>query len=178
MIIHLNEIPQEGKQFSFDRHADELAEILKDVIGDRPFETEFTIRPAGQAFDLSGQIIATQTLTCSFCAEEFEREVKEKFHEILMSEDDSKSKIVGFENDASFGEVEITHVPNLNQFDVGQVIYQVVAISEPTQPLCKPDCKGLCPHCGENRNYVQCRCAEDKKLADSAFSVLKNLKLN
>jgi uncharacterized protein len=26
----------------------------------------------------------------------------------------------------------------------------------PISPLCDPDCKGLCPICGENLNEVQC----------------------
>jgi uncharacterized protein len=30
----------------------------------------------------------------------------------------------------------------------------------PAKTLCKPDCKGLCPRCGENRNSQACRCEE------------------
>ncbi len=30
----------------------------------------------------------------------------------------------------------------------------------PMQPLCSPDCKGLCPRCGINRNLKNCSCAQ------------------
>jgi uncharacterized protein len=36
------------------------------------------------------------------------------------------------------------------------------------RPLCKPDCKGLCPHCGIDLNVEQCNCADadvDERMA-------------
>jgi uncharacterized protein len=39
----------------------------------------------------------------------------------------------------------------------------------PMKPLCRPDCQGLCPVCGKNRNREQCDCkAEwvDPRLAE------------
>ncbi len=40
------------------------------------------------------------------------------------------------------------------------VLREQVLLSLPVRTLCKPDCKGLCPHCGENRNLNECTCAE------------------
>ncbi len=34
-------------------------------------------------------------------------------------------------------------------------------LSHPMQCLCQPDCKGLCPHCGVNRNTIACNCSEE-----------------
>ena len=34
-------------------------------------------------------------------------------------------------------------------------------LSQPMQCFCKPDCKGLCPHCGVNRNTTACNCSEE-----------------
>ena len=39
--------------------------------------------------------------------------------------------------------------------------------------LCKEDCKGLCPHCGADRNEVDCDC--DKKQIDPRFAALRAL---
>jgi len=30
------------------------------------------------------------------------------------------------------------------------------------KPLCKSDCKGLCPKCGKNKNYEKCECILDE----------------
>jgi uncharacterized protein len=40
------------------------------------------------------------------------------------------------------------------------VLREQVLLSLPVRTLCKPDCKGLCPRCGENRNIQPCSCDE------------------
>jgi uncharacterized protein len=40
--------------------------------------------------------------------------------------------------------------------------------------LCKPDCKGLCPHCGHDLNQGPCGCAVDEP-GDPRLAVLKKL---
>lgn len=41
------------------------------------------------------------------------------------------------------------------------------------KPLCKDDCKGLCPICGKDRNIIECGCTIDE--IDQRFEVLKSL---
>jgi uncharacterized protein len=38
------------------------------------------------------------------------------------------------------------------------VLREQVLLALPFRTLCKPDCKGLCPRCGENRNNQACNC--------------------
>ncbi len=38
------------------------------------------------------------------------------------------------------------------------VLREQVLLSLPVRTLCKPDCKGLCPRCGANRNLQSCSC--------------------
>jgi uncharacterized protein len=40
------------------------------------------------------------------------------------------------------------------------VLREQVLLSLPVRTLCKPDCKGLCPRCGKNRNLEACSCEE------------------
>jgi uncharacterized protein len=40
------------------------------------------------------------------------------------------------------------------------VLREQVLLSLPVRTLCKPDCKGLCPRCGQNRNSQVCSCDE------------------
>ena len=39
--------------------------------------------------------------------------------------------------------------------------------------LCREDCKGICPHCGADRNEVDCDC--EKKQIDPRFAALRAL---
>ena len=46
----------------------------------------------------------------------------------------------------------------------------------PTAPHCRPDCRGLCPTCGIDRNTGECACAE--QAVDSRWAALEGLHLN
>jgi uncharacterized protein len=42
--------------------------------------------------------------------------------------------------------------------DLDKIIYNAVIMNAPTLLLCKEECLGLCPECGENLNYGKCKC--------------------
>ena len=42
--------------------------------------------------------------------------------------------------------------------DLAEVAMTDLRLSMPTKILCRPDCKGLCPVCGQNRNLTDCGC--------------------
>ena len=63
-------------------------------------------------------------------------------------------------------------VPEEGQIDLEPLLREYALLEIPISPLCKPDCKGLCPICGENLNRVDCGHHPEP---DSPFSVLKDL---
>jgi uncharacterized protein len=54
------------------------------------------------------------------------------------------------------------------------VLREQVILSLPAKTLCKPDCKGLCPRCGENRNTQVCSC--DVGPSDPRWEALADLR--
>ena len=54
------------------------------------------------------------------------------------------------------------------------VLREQVFLSLPVRTLCKPDCKGLCPRCGENRNLRACNCEENQ--SDPRWEALAGLR--
>ncbi len=42
--------------------------------------------------------------------------------------------------------------------DLSEVLKQYAVAQTLKPPVCTPDCAGLCPVCGENRNVVSCSC--------------------
>ena len=54
------------------------------------------------------------------------------------------------------------------------VLREQVLLSLPVRTLCKPDCKGLCPRCGENRNSQACNC--DEGPSDPRWQALAGLR--
>ncbi|HEV2322842.1 MAG TPA: DUF177 domain-containing protein [Terracidiphilus sp.] len=54
------------------------------------------------------------------------------------------------------------------------VLREQVLLSLPVRTLCKPDCKGLCPRCGVNRNNQACTCNEGS--SDPRWEALAGLR--
>jgi uncharacterized protein len=57
--------------------------------------------------------------------------------------------------------------------DLGEAIREYTLLELPMQPLCKPDCKGICPTCGADRNIEDCGCQNDE--GDDRFAALRAL---
>ncbi len=53
------------------------------------------------------------------------------------------------------------------------VVREQVLLSLPNRTLCTPDCKGLCPSCGQNLNSASCNC--EKAPADPRWNALADL---
>ena len=63
-------------------------------------------------------------------------------------------------------------VPEDGQIDLEPLLREYALLEFPISPVCKPDCKGLCPVCGENLNRTDCG---HRPETDSPFAVLKDL---
>jgi uncharacterized protein len=57
--------------------------------------------------------------------------------------------------------------------DLCEAVRQQRILAEPMQPLCRPNCAGLCPDCGSDLNAGSCRCLETD--IDSRWAVLSEL---
>lgn len=64
-------------------------------------------------------------------------------------------------------------LPEDYHIDLAPLASEFLFLSMPISPLCNPDCKGLCPICGENRNQVTCQ--HDDAAGDERLLVLKDL---
>ncbi len=47
------------------------------------------------------------------------------------------------------------------KIDLTDAVNEALILSAPATIYCKPDCKGLCPTCGANRNSGDCNCDSD-----------------
>ncbi|MES2201429.1 MAG: DUF177 domain-containing protein [candidate division FCPU426 bacterium] len=117
-------------------------------------------------FHASGEL----ELECSRCLRHFEESVSADFVAEFEAMPEKKDPRKGLDPDApELGVVffEGDHLP------LGEEIRQEMELQVPLAPVCKNECKGLCPVCGCNRNETDCGCAALEK--DSPFSGLKTL---
>jgi uncharacterized protein len=47
-----------------------------------------------------------------------------------------------------------------DEIDLDPYVYEEVMLNMPMRPLCREECKGICPTCGKNRNTEPCDCPE------------------
>lgn len=57
--------------------------------------------------------------------------------------------------------------------ELNDVLREFVLLSLPMQRVCKEDCKGICPACGQNRNLKECQCHPAP--LDDRWSALRSL---
>lgn len=63
-----------------------------------------------------------------------------------------------------------------HHLDISEAVRQAAVLAEPMQVLCRPDCLGLCPQCGADRNLAPCRCPAQP--IDERWAVLRRLDIS
>lgn len=58
--------------------------------------------------------------------------------------------------------------------NLAPLIREYAWLGLPSSPVCQPDCRGICPECGGNRNLGECTC-EDVERIDPRWEVLREL---
>src|ERR1035441_8587786 len=103
---------------------------------------------------LKGRFAGNFRVPCARCVEPVEIPLSADFDLIFRpAEADSESP----ERSITAPETEIGYYQKDSLF-LEDVLREQVLLSLPVRTLCKPDCKGLCPRCGENRNSQMCNC--------------------
>ena len=124
---------------------------------------------AGTEIFIAGTISATANTQCARCAEEFTASRERAFRYVLapksMVDDDGSDPRV---EDLEFSLYEGDHV------DLSPLVREQVLLALAERPLCREDCKGLCPSCGANLNEAPCGCRQEQR--GSRLAVLRNLK--
>jgi uncharacterized protein len=62
-----------------------------------------------------------------------------------------------------------------HELDLTEAVHQYALLAVPMKPLCRPDCAGLCPLCGQNLNLGECQCPPPE--ADPRWAKLKEIGL-
>jgi uncharacterized protein len=104
---------------------------------------------------VTGLLRTSLHLPCSRCLSRFEFPVRLKLEEEYFPTIDIQS---GAHVDLPEDEPGAFTIDEKNILDLGEAIRQYALMAVPMKPLCKKDCEGLCPTCGENLNTTKCDC--------------------
>lgn len=125
------------------------------------------IDPDGVDVSVHGSVGATIPQTCSRCLESFPARVEASVDVRLVPRPATADNIeLGADDlDVDFYENDV--------LDLDRVVETETTLALPMKPLCRDDCRGLCPACGGNRNVVQCSCAA--RAPDPRLAPLRDL---
>lgn len=105
---------------------------------------------------VAGRVETTLELACSRCLEGYEVPVDASFDLRYLPAADSPTG----DEEIEVAEEDInTAFYRDGRIDLAEMIHEQLYLALPMKPLCREDCKGLCPVCGGNRNLTTCDCA-------------------
>ena len=144
MIIDLNKLKREGKteeEFVFAFKADDTKLLLPAAKYDGDVKVTALIELSGR--DVFADVTLDYVIAgeCSRCLEPARQNVSCSFEAKFSLNPGADDGEYGY----SGGKIDLTDCVNEN-----------LILSVPATIYCKPDCKGLCPVCGANRNLTDC----------------------
>ncbi|NWG19851.1 MAG: DUF177 domain-containing protein [Chloroflexi bacterium] len=136
---------------------------MRDLVG----QVRFTRTASGVLVDVRAH--GTVTMECIRCLNPATQHIEVSFRDEFHSRIDvnSGAPLPKPDEDDPF------FLDELHMADVGEALREYVLLELPMQPLCRPDCRGLCPTCGADLNVEQCACADTA--ADERFEALRAL---
>jgi uncharacterized protein len=149
MIVVVADIPAEGLRVegpeAFPRPFQDPAWTLEDV--------SLLLVREGDDVLVTGQLEARVPQTCSRCLEPYTVRVNPRIDARHVP------AAAGEEHELGADDLE-TDVYHNGQVDLTNLLETETTLVLPMKPLCRDDCRGLCPVCGGNRNVTPCACQQ------------------
>jgi uncharacterized protein len=143
------------RKYLFEEEIDRLDPDLTPL---SPLVGSVTLMRTSQGILVTGRLRTTLEGTCRRCLERCEVKVplvlEEEYYPVTRIADAPIDEVPEEERD------EALLIDERHTLDLSEVIRQGLWLAMPMEALCRPDCAGLCPRCGGNRNLGECRCEE------------------
>jgi uncharacterized protein len=134
----------------------------------------------GPHFFASGTFKGQLQVACSRCVEPVTLKIDERLTVTFMPKDelpadDGEGTKTAGEDGAEVATEDLDLFPYEGEhIDLEPLFREQFVLAVPYAPLCREDCKGLCPQCGIDRNSGTCTC---EKPIDPRLAALKDIKL-
>lgn len=181
---HLSEIPDDGLSLACTVLPEELQLEPEDARVRGEFDLAADIAKVGPDLHVTGVLEGAFIRQCVRCLNDYEEPAAIAFSVEYRGSDVPARKAPGRakpaakppEEDASpENEEDVYHLAG-ERLELSEMLREHVILATPMQPLCREDCRGLCPVCGQNLNEGRCDCPPPRP--DSPFSVLRKLTEN
>lgn len=119
--------------------------LAEDLRLTEPLEGEVRIARTNRGFLVEAHLAAAIAGSCARCLRDIEIPITvDVEEEALPSVDLASGRAVD-----TTPEPEVTRLNAHHELELGPLVADAIALSEPIAPLCEEACPGLCPTCGE-----------------------------
>ncbi|MDO5025934.1 MAG: YceD family protein [Trueperella sp.] len=109
-----------------------------------PVKFSGRIQAVADGFLVQGEVSATAVGQCSRCLTDISQEMQENIAEVVFFPHRQEELIAEGDEEA-----EEFYVIADDQIDLAPILNDALVLQMSLNPLCQPDCLGLCPGCGE-----------------------------
>ena len=166
-----------------------VAQLLKDAVGaTRTFEVdglalesdegasayvrgEFRLTRTDRGVWASGPVAFSVDYVCSRCLTPFASWIEARVDDVFLPSVDiaTGAKLRYGEDDSG---ADINSIDEQHVLDLSDALRQYRLAGVLMAPVCREDCEGICPECGNDRNESACTC---EHYQDQRWTVLRKL---
>jgi uncharacterized protein len=172
MRLELATIRQHETAFSRVFEPAELGDADDDYRVSAPVALAMTIHKDQDRFRLVGTVKTQLELGCSRCLETYTLPVDRAFDLRFLPAAAGEPAAAEEETEVEEDDVSITFYRD-DAIDLTELLREQFYLALPMKPLCGPQCQGICPQCGTNRNLAPCDCTP--QVGDPRLAGLKTL---
>ena len=141
------------------------------IVGPVVLATE--VRKDTKKVRLVGTVKTTLECDCGRCLEPFTVPVDSSFDLLYLPAGATVEAAPDEELEIQSEDVGVSFYKD-DEIDLRDLMREQFYLALPMKPLCRADCRGLCPMCGINRNRETCTC--EAAWVDPRLEVLKQFK--
>lgn len=173
MKLHLDQLPDEGFELDYQEPPHVFDYLKNDEKGtgadvSDPVQVKLLVQKTVGNVTIMGRVEGAALMACSRCMEGITKNISHSFSYNCLP-----IEAMGDEEELSREGTDVYYYSGVD-VDITALVQEQVSMSLPMKPLCKEDCKGLCPVCGANLNLSDCGCRKGQ--GDLRFSALEGLK--
>ncbi|MCX7667834.1 MAG: DUF177 domain-containing protein [Atribacterota bacterium] len=139
----------------------------------QPIEVDVLLTNCGSEILVEGRLTTVLVLDCSRCLEPFLYSMSVDF-KLELRNVDRLNRPSDLEAEAEETDEIKYFCEHDNYVDITKDVEELILVNLPMKPLCQPECLGICPVCGANRNQTKCDCEVDE--VDPRLAILKTWK--
>ncbi|HEV8323668.1 MAG TPA: DUF177 domain-containing protein [Myxococcota bacterium] len=131
---------------------------------------EMLLTQVDESILVSGRVEARLSMACVRCLRETPVSQGLDMNMILLPRRAAQQDAPGQE---AADDEEVSYYAG-DDIDVGDLVREALLLALPAYPLCREECRGLCPRCGTDLNDGPCGCPAE---VETPFGVLRGLKI-